>query len=167
MPQTFDQIRQRVLMAVKGIMEAQGRESVGNIKRSLSKPGSPVPMVYAPVGEPSTNWYNNMIDAITFNVEVRGNMVTLNVVSDAVDQHMGQGHFSYRAEKGGHFWDGRAYDPRSGKIVQVAPPHVVGPRPHMAPELDRLLARLEAELVPQLQRALLGEFQVSVRASAH
>lgn len=53
------------------------------------------------------------------------------VVSDAVDQHLHPGHHYSAEVEFGHWWDGWAWDWKTGRILQVSRPHVVQPRPYM------------------------------------
>lgn len=122
---------------LRGAIEEYAHISEDRVKASLSRPGSPVPFVASQPGEPPTDWYGNVIAGIHTEVFEDAHGIGFRLFSTAVDsyRHVGE-HISYRIEIGGFWWSGKAYDPKDGKVKQVAPPHEVAARPFMGPEVD-------------------------------
>jgi hypothetical protein len=97
--------------------------------RLAENTGSVVPFVASSPGEYPYLWDGTLRDSVQYAADA--NPLRGWIVSDAVDKHVHPGHHFSADEEFGHFWDGWAWDFQTGKIVKVAPPHEVAPRPFL------------------------------------
>jgi len=125
-------IRQSLLLALEDV----AAESQAQIVESLSTPGSVIPFVAAPAGYPSFNWDDELTSGISHEVVPGESTITVTMRSAGVSKYAHPGKVIAADAEFGSWWDGWAFDSRSGKWVKAAEPHFVERRPHMQPEMD-------------------------------
>lgn len=111
-------------------VRAAGMFVTGYIRMHLgANEGSVVPFVASKPGEWPYKWDGTLMRSVLY---MQGaSPLAAVILSDAVDQHVHPGHHFSADEEFGHWWDGWAWDWKTGKIVKVAEPHYVHARPFM------------------------------------
>lgn len=123
---------------IQKALEQLGEDTQAYIVDSLSIPGSVVPFVVAPPGKPSFNWDDELTSGISHETTSGDVGPELVVRSAGVSKYQHPGKVIAADAENGAWWDGWAFDSRSGKWVWISPPHMVAPRPHMRPALEDL-----------------------------
>lgn len=143
-------LRRRIGPRVVAALERLGTSARAELVESLSVPGSVVPFVVAPPGEPSYNWDDELTGGISYTV-ADGGAPALTMRSAGVSKYAHPGKIIAADAEQGSFWSGWAYDSRGARWVKCAPAHMVAPRPHMRPALERMreggLAAIATEMM--------------------